>query len=237
MNMRFLETCKDSIIRDYANFHGRMSRSNFTQFAVCLAAFWIVLTAISWALVDYTHSAFGLIPATTFLVIIFIPSLSAQVRRLHDANRSGYWAFIQIIPYIGILFVVALFFMRSKNKGSRFDAPMDSRKTETGNPEQKNQNSTNDNHQVTPMTNKWWGYSAALESQDSQATQKPVTHAPMQIISGQHIPKSISSKNQVRLLAIGILASVLPVYAWTFSVTGHTHLVWSWGVWWVFFCF
>ena len=36
-----------------------------------------------------------------FNLLLTIPSLSLQVRRLHDTGRSGWWALIVIIPIIG----------------------------------------------------------------------------------------------------------------------------------------
>lgn len=43
-------------------------------------------------------------------LIIFIPSLSILIRRLHDISRSGWWIFIGVIPFIGqlILFIFTL---------------------------------------------------------------------------------------------------------------------------------
>ncbi|WP_307386915.1 DUF805 domain-containing protein [Microbacterium sp. SORGH_AS_0969] len=43
------------------------------------------------------------------------------MRRLHDTNRSGFWAFIYFVPLVGpiILFVFTL--LGSKPEGARFD--------------------------------------------------------------------------------------------------------------------
>ena len=38
-----------------------------------------------------------------FTLLLFIPSLSLQVRRLHDTGRSGWWLLISLIPIIGFV--------------------------------------------------------------------------------------------------------------------------------------
>ena len=40
-------------------------------------------------------------------LIIFLPQISASVRRLHDIDRSGWWYWIVLIPIVGpIIFLV-----------------------------------------------------------------------------------------------------------------------------------
>jgi len=46
-----------------------------------------------------------------YAVVVFVPSLSVTIRRLHDIGKSGWWYFIAFVPLIGgiILFVFTLF--------------------------------------------------------------------------------------------------------------------------------
>jgi len=46
-----------------------------------------------------------------YSVVVFVPSLSVTIRRLHDIGKSGWWYFIAFVPLIGgiILFVFTLF--------------------------------------------------------------------------------------------------------------------------------
>ena len=44
-----------------------------------------------------------------YAVAVFIPRLAVTVRRLHDSGRTGWWALIGLVPFIG--FVILLIFM------------------------------------------------------------------------------------------------------------------------------
>ncbi len=43
---------------------------------------------------------------------LFLPSLSALVRRLHDTNRSGWWYWIVLVPLIGAILLLVWFCSR-----------------------------------------------------------------------------------------------------------------------------
>jgi uncharacterized membrane protein YhaH (DUF805 family) len=38
---------------------------------------------------------------TAYMLFVFLPGLSVQVRRLHDTGRSGWYLFVVLIPIIG----------------------------------------------------------------------------------------------------------------------------------------
>ena len=40
----------------------------------------------------------------------FIPGLAVAVRRLHDVGKSGWFYFIALIPIVGIIWLLVLFF-------------------------------------------------------------------------------------------------------------------------------
>lgn len=43
-----------------------------------------------------------------FILILFVPTLSATVRRLHDTDHSGWWIFIRMVPCVGDLILLAI---------------------------------------------------------------------------------------------------------------------------------
>lgn len=49
-----------------------------------------------------------------FGLLMFFPSLAVGVRRLHDIGKSGWWYLIVLIPFIGILVLLAFFVMGSQ---------------------------------------------------------------------------------------------------------------------------
>lgn len=105
--MSFVDAVK-SFFNNYAKFSGRARRSEFwyAQLFVNLAAlicFFIDVTLFSSTL---SASGGGIITGI-FVLAIIVPSLAVLVRRLHDTDKSGWYALISLIPLVGniILFV------------------------------------------------------------------------------------------------------------------------------------
>lgn len=74
--------------KNYVNFRGRASRSEF--WCACLFNFLVGVVA-------------GFIPVLGNLVILalFIPSLSLAIRRLHDTGRSWCYYLMILVPFAG----------------------------------------------------------------------------------------------------------------------------------------
>ena len=78
----------------YGDFRGKAGRSEY---------WWFVLFA--WALplvVSYVFRPFT--PLVTLVVLL--PLLAVQARRLHDINKSAWWLLLLFIPVIGILILL-----------------------------------------------------------------------------------------------------------------------------------
>jgi uncharacterized membrane protein YhaH (DUF805 family) len=43
-----------------------------------------------------------------YFVVSIIPSIAVTVRRLHDTNKSGWWYFINFVPFIGPIWLFIL---------------------------------------------------------------------------------------------------------------------------------
>ncbi len=82
------------------DFSGRSSRQAFWYFLLvhCL----ITLGCIA---LDITMQTWF---DTVYSILSFIPMLAAIIRRLHDTNKSGYWAWVFLIPAIGPLLLLYL---------------------------------------------------------------------------------------------------------------------------------
>lgn len=113
--------------KKYATLTGRTSRKSFWWFTIISFIIGVILYIIDVKMgniIGMSHTAMheGTEPVGRFMrprigllsgiygLIIFIPSLSILVRRLHDISRSGWWILIGIIPFLGqfILFVFTL---------------------------------------------------------------------------------------------------------------------------------
>lgn len=84
-----------SCFSKYATFSGRASRSEFWWFQLfCLL--YILVTAVINII-----PILGQIIWFLLLLLLLLPSLAVQVRRLHDIGKSGWWWFINLLPIIG----------------------------------------------------------------------------------------------------------------------------------------
>jgi uncharacterized membrane protein YhaH (DUF805 family) len=51
---------------------------------------------------------------------LFIPQLSVGVRRLHDLNRSGWWLWLSLIPFVGGIVLLVWNCMRGTDGNNRY---------------------------------------------------------------------------------------------------------------------
>lgn len=94
-----------------ADFSGRSRRKEYWIFNLFNAIVAIVLVLLAVAFSDEGKpSTIPFFLVFVYGAVIFIPSLSVTIRRLHDIGKSGWWYFIGFIPLIGaiILFVFTL---------------------------------------------------------------------------------------------------------------------------------
>jgi uncharacterized membrane protein YhaH (DUF805 family) len=93
-------------LRNYINFSGRASRSEFWFFTLF---FNLVLIGIG-AITEFLHSnptareRFGWLAGFIFFALL-VPAIATSVRRLHDIDRTGWWVLIgaTIIGHILLL--------------------------------------------------------------------------------------------------------------------------------------
>ncbi|MGO4254523.1 DUF805 domain-containing protein [Paenarthrobacter sp. TAF1] len=117
--------------KKYAAFSGRASRSEYWWVALVLGVVGFVLqlltgilgaagaTTTSSGTIPGPGAAVGLILILVFYLAVLIPSLALLVRRLHDANLSGWLALLVVVPIV--VFVLSL--LPSNPAGQRFDQP------------------------------------------------------------------------------------------------------------------
>jgi uncharacterized membrane protein YhaH (DUF805 family) len=102
----------DTVLSNYFTFSGRANRAEYWWWML-----FMFLTAVVMVLVDafliapsFGQSALtpkGSSPASVVTnLLLFFPSLTVTVRRLHDIDRSGLWIFIAFVPLIGALLLL-----------------------------------------------------------------------------------------------------------------------------------
>lgn len=55
-----------------------------------------------------------------YALATFIPNLAVTVRRLHDQDKSGWWILIALIPLIGGIWLLILYFVEGTRGPNRF---------------------------------------------------------------------------------------------------------------------
>jgi uncharacterized membrane protein YhaH (DUF805 family) len=85
----------------YADFSGRAPRAEYwywTLFAVLLG---IGAALVAGMLVIATDSRAPAILRIVVDLVLFLPGLAVQVRRLHDLDKTGWWLLLIFIPVVG----------------------------------------------------------------------------------------------------------------------------------------
>ncbi|KQO10521.1 hypothetical protein ASF06_07190 [Agreia sp. Leaf244] len=122
--------------KKYATFTGRASRSEYWWWA--LVSFVVITVLQSLAFITggpggvsadgttYEGPGAGYLIFNIILFIyslaVLVPTLALLVRRLHDGNFSGFFAFLLLIPFLGPIIIFVLALLPSKPEGARFDA-------------------------------------------------------------------------------------------------------------------
>ena len=108
-----VQTC----IQKYFDFSGRARGSEYWYFFLFTCILYIVATILDINLFGNTLEDYGPLYMITS-VALFIPSISAAARRLHDSGKSGWW---QLLYFTIIGAVLVLYWLIRKgdvNKNS-----------------------------------------------------------------------------------------------------------------------
>ena len=126
--MTFTEAIRN-VYSHYATFKGRASRSEFWKFVIFVAIVTIVLylplitTGGSTGEVGSGLSTLvtvSLLAGGIFTLVTLLPYLSVLVRRLHDTNRSGWWYWIALVPFVGGVILLVLLALPTTPGDNRF---------------------------------------------------------------------------------------------------------------------
>ena len=114
--MGFTQAVKACLTK-YANFQGRARRSEYWYFVLAYCLLLLVVAVIAFIL----GGGRIILPVMGLVFLgIFLPSLAAQVRRLHDTNASGWWILLAFIPYVGGVIMLVWFCLPGTKGENRF---------------------------------------------------------------------------------------------------------------------
>lgn len=106
--------------RGYVVWDARSTRSEYwywTLFAIAVAS---VTSLLDFAVFGTATGQVGPAGAISSLVL-FLPGLSVWIRRLHDTDRTGWWAWIILIPIVGLIVSFIFVVLPSKVGPTRWE--------------------------------------------------------------------------------------------------------------------
>jgi uncharacterized membrane protein YhaH (DUF805 family) len=106
----------------YATFSGRATRSEYWFFTLFYS---LVVLGTFWLSIIFDNELFAFITLATWLAL-FLPAISALVRRLHDTGKSGWWYWLSLVPFGGIVVIVFLCQQSESSPNAYGPAPLTS---------------------------------------------------------------------------------------------------------------
>ena len=99
-----------AVLKKYADFSGRARRSEYWYFVL----FNMIFAIVAMVLDNILSTTVSPLPYGVFYFIylfaVLLPSLAVAVRRLHDVGKSGWFMFIALIPFVGAIWLLILYF-------------------------------------------------------------------------------------------------------------------------------
>lgn len=122
-------------ILDAFTISKRMARADFWWLYLDLTILGLIMSPLLTALLHNIYSyGYRLLPAMGMFLLLFINTLigvtsfTAEIRRLHDTNRSAHFLWLLLIPIVGPIILIVLLAQKSNSAGQRFDKVTNTRK-------------------------------------------------------------------------------------------------------------
>ena len=102
-------------LQRYADFSGRSRRMEYWMFFLGVMGATVV-TSILDGVLGMSGMIGGVYGPLTLLVVLgtIVPSIACLVRRLHDQDKSGWFALLGLIPLVNIVLLVFMFLEGTK---------------------------------------------------------------------------------------------------------------------------
>ncbi len=119
-----------NMMTNYANFKGRLGIKDFWLAFLCYFLMTMVISLVFGFIVGLicgiakldlqtgTFIANGFV--SLFSLAHLVPLLAAEVRRLHDTNKSGWFVLTSLIPCVGGIVLIVLLCMAPVNQGNKY---------------------------------------------------------------------------------------------------------------------
>ena len=109
----------------FADFKGRSRRSEYWYAQLFLVATNLAVAGIDLALMDGDLDRFianggGGIVGLIWIFATIVPALAVLIRRLHDTGRTGWWALVGLVPFVGAIVLLVFTVSDSSNEENKY---------------------------------------------------------------------------------------------------------------------
>ena len=101
--------------RNYVNFNGRATRTQYWMFMLFNIIAQIILAVVTLVL------PFLSFLGTVYSLGVLLPSLAIGARRLHDTDRSAWWLLLLLVPFVGAIVLLIFYVLPGTPGVNRFD--------------------------------------------------------------------------------------------------------------------
>lgn len=100
----FKEAVVWALTKNYCNFNGRSSRSEYWWYVLFTFIVGVVISVVF----SFSQDVNMIVSCVVNLALL-LPGLGLCVRRLHDIGKSGWWVFLAFIPLVGAIILIVWF--------------------------------------------------------------------------------------------------------------------------------
>ena len=114
-----------TVLKKYLVFDGRAGRAEYWYFILFNMIVYIglaIIDTVTGMKLGSGETAPGLL-STLYSLGVFLPGIGVSIRRLHDADRSGLWMLISLIPCIGGIIVLVYMIQAGTPGENKFGPP------------------------------------------------------------------------------------------------------------------
>jgi uncharacterized membrane protein YhaH (DUF805 family) len=110
----------EALTKKYATFEGRARRSEYWYYMLFYFLAFVALAIVDGVTGTLDEEAgIGLLSGL-FVLATLIPTIAVLVRRLHDTDRCGWWALLNLVPLVGGLVLLVFTVLDSQPGANRF---------------------------------------------------------------------------------------------------------------------
>jgi uncharacterized membrane protein YhaH (DUF805 family) len=91
-----------AVLKKYAVFGGRASRREYWMYVLVSCIIVLGLVVIEGLLMNDVDADESVL-ATLYQLAVFLPTVAAGVRRMHDTDHSGWWI---LVPFVNFYFSI-----------------------------------------------------------------------------------------------------------------------------------